>query len=103
MRENERDEVVVGMLPERVVRYGSPWLTPREAGLYARCDPNLIVRMIHNGRLRAYWGPGDSKDSKKRKRLVNKADIDDMICARLIEPDPKAVMLADYRESVGAA
>lgn len=66
-------------------RYGSPWLTQSEAAAYARLGKERIAQLIATGRLRAYWSPGSDPRSPNRAKLVNKADIDELLRADAVE------------------
>lgn len=66
-------------------RCGSPWLTQKEAAAYARVGHERIVQLIATGRLRAYWAPGSDPRSRHRAKLVNKADIDELLRADAVE------------------
>lgn len=70
---------------KRIERYGSPWLTPDEAAAYCRCGKDLIRGLIACGRLRACYGLGDDPASPCRKRLVNKADLDELLYGNEVE------------------
>lgn len=69
-------------------RYGSPWLTYREAAAYARTSPQYIRQAVACGNLRAHPslaqrdGRGDNVHVKK---LVNKRDLDALIEAEVVE------------------
>ena len=66
-------------------RYGSPWFTQSEAASYARIGKERIAQLIATGRLRAYWSPGSDPRSPNRAKLVNKADIDELLRADAVE------------------
>ena len=66
-------------------RYGSPWLTQSEAASYARLGKERIAQLIATGRLRAYWSPGSDPRSPNRAKLVNKADIDELLRADAVD------------------
>lgn len=52
-------------------RYGSPWLTVREAATYCRCCEEKVRAAVMRGEVASYMRPGSEK-----LFLVEKRDLD---------------------------
>lgn len=61
-------------------RYGSPWLTVKEAASYCRCGVERMASAIACGEVQGYLPPGASERSQRV--IVNKLDLDAWVRTR---------------------
>lgn len=67
-------------------RYGSPWLTRKEAAAYCRCGEQRIRSAVQCGEVPAYRGPSLGGDGRSDSRLLlNRDDLDHWIRLGLYE------------------
>lgn len=55
-------------------RYGSPWLTVKEAAAYCRCGERRIAAAVQMGEVPTYRTPGSAG-----RKIVHKDDLDSWI------------------------
>ena len=69
-------------------RYGSPWLTPREAAVYSRCSEERIRSAIACGEIAAHPRLGST-----RGMLVSARGLDRLIESEVLRMPVAAVLM----------